>query len=206
MGSGPSDFIGALLAMLSGVVVALFTNYLSGRRDAARERSLIANTRALLALEWRSNRNALAAFWQTVMALAQPAPAKDGAPAEPVKPGSAEELARLYDGGLLTYALPAWSSVRWNAIEPRTVAALSDSEISTLDGLYRTLRDITDLYSRLITVTPEDRAELEKNMHGRFWMNDLARDRQVFYDRLRAAVSRVIEAIDPLPGAIPTGA
>jgi hypothetical protein len=180
-------------------------SYLSAGREAARERRLVANTRALLALEVRSNRVALATFWRTVTALATSQPASDGTPAEPVKPGSWEELAAMYAGDLVSYTLPTWSTIRWHALEPRTVAALSDSEVTKLDSTYRALRDITDLYRQVATISAEYRAELQKNVGGRFWNLDLARDRQALYTRLRAAVARVLDVDDPLPGVIVSG-
>jgi hypothetical protein len=198
---GLPDIIGALLATLSGVIVALFTGYLSAGREAAQERRLLANTRALLALEVRSNRNALAVLWRTVTALGASPPTSEN-PAPPNDP--VEQLAAMYAGGLPTYALPAWSTVRWHGIEPRTVAALSDGEVVALDRFYRALREVTDLYGRVVTITPDDRTELEKSMGGRFWNLDLARDRKLLFARLGAAVANVLDTPDPLPGAIGT--
>jgi hypothetical protein len=200
-----SDVIGALLATLSGVIVALFTGWLSAGREAAEERRLLANARTLLALEVRSNREALRAFWHTVSALGDGASksedaAASGQPADPV-----EQLAALYAGGLATYTAPSFSTVRWHGLEPRTVAALTPREIAALDGLYRELRDVTDLYGRVTTITPSDWAELQKNVGGRFWNLDLARDRKQLFSRLSAAVVRVVDAPEPLPGTVGTG-
>jgi hypothetical protein len=190
---GVSDVLGSLLAALSGVVVAIFTHALSLQRDAGKERRLLANARTLLALEVWSNRAALRAFWEPVNGL-------DAArhPAE-----SVEHLAGMYENGLLTYTLPAWSFVRWEGIEPRTIAALTSSEVTKLDALYRTLRDVTDLYSQVVTVTSDDWTELRKNVGGRFWTLDLARERLPLFIRLSAAVARTLEMPDPLPGALP---
>jgi hypothetical protein len=211
---GPSDVLGALLAAISGVAVALFTHYLGLGRDAAKERRLLANTRALLALEVRSNRDALAAFWRTVTTLGNEPRAVDApedleplpqASGKPIQPDPVQDLASMYANGLVTYALPLWSSVRWNAIEPRTVAALTAAEVAALDGLYRALRDVTDLYARVATITPDEWADLRKNVGGRFWTLDLARERQRMYARLTDAIARVLDAADPLPGAIADG-
>jgi hypothetical protein len=210
-----SGIIGALLATLSGAVVALFTGYLAAGREAARERRLLANARALLALEVRSNRDALTAFWHTVTVLGASqsegehaatgitwAGQAAGSPvpiADPV-----DQLAAMYAGGLATYSLPAWSTTRWHGIEPRTVAALSADEVIALDRLYRALREISDLYSRIATITPSDWSDLQKNVGGRFWNRDLARDRTPLFARLGAAVAYACDAPDPLPGAFIT--
>lgn len=209
--SGLADLIGALLAALSGVVVALFTQYLSQAREAAKERRLLANTRALLALEVRSNRDALVAFWKTVVALgSRPIPGEAatdnseaaGTPTPPTDP--VELLAAMYANGLVSYSLPAWSVVRWNEVEPRTVAALTASQVVTLDGIYRALNDVTDLYARVVTITNEEWADLRQGSSGRFWYRYLAREREPLFTRLIAAVTRVLDTPDPLPGAIPT--
>lgn len=197
-----SDVVGALLATLSGVIVALFTSYLSSAREAARERRLLANTRALLALEVRANHEALAAFWRTINALgagqAASASETSGDPA-------VDRLAALYDRGLASYTLPVWSTVRWQGIEPRTVAALSAKEVLALDGFYRGLGDTSDLYNRVATITPEDEARLRQNMGGRFWNLDLARERQALFARLNAAVTHVLDGADPLANASTSG-
>jgi hypothetical protein len=202
----PSDALGALLATLSGVIVALLTHYLSVRREAARERRLLNNARALLALEVHANRAALLAFWRTITALATPKPGESDAPADaehPAAPGSWEELAMMFKHGLAGYSAPTWSTVRWQHVEPRTIGAFNSSEIITLDGVYRVLREVTDLYHLLSAVTPTDQAEYAKNVGGRFWFNDIARDRLALYARLRAAASQILDMSDPLPDATP---
>jgi hypothetical protein len=154
-------------------------------------------------------------LWRTVTALdagqpesedpAADSPQADWAPGAPVLPTDpVEQLAAMYAGGLPTYALPAWSTIRWQGIEPRTVAALSAGEVAALDRLYRSLRDVTDLYGRVATITPDDWNDLQKNMGGRFWNLDLARERKLLFARLSAAVARVLDTPDPLPGAITT--
>jgi hypothetical protein len=197
-----SDIIGALLATLSGVIVALFTGYLAAGREAARERRLLANARTLLALEVRSNRNALTAFWRTVSVLGEGASRREDGAAGGQATDPVESLAALYAGGLASYTLPTWSTIRWHGLDPRTVAALSPREVAALDSLYRELHDVSDLYSRVSTITPTDWADLQKNASGRFWNVDLARERKQLFSRLNAAVVRVLDAPDPLPGAI----
>lgn len=200
----PSDALGALLAALSGVIVALFTSYLEGRRAAAGELRMLSNARALLALEVRANRAALTDFWKTITALAIPDPQDSDAPVEqgkPAAPGSWEELTVMFRNGLASYSAPTWSTTRWNGIEPHTIGALSPSEMLALDNLHRALDTITDLYRRLSVITPADEAKYD----GRFGVNRLASYRLPLYIRLRAAVSQVLDMPDPLPGAVPTG-
>jgi len=192
---GPPDVVGGLLAALSGVIVALFTHYLSLRREAAAERRLRANTRALLEMEIRSNRTALGDFWRTVNALGAKSPPADGTP---IPADSVEHLADMYANGLISYTLPAWSTVRWEGLEPRTVASLHTGEVYALDGMYRALADVSDLYGRVTKLTAEDLSELRQNVDGRFWHRDLARERQPLFARLSAAVARVLDAPDPL--------
>jgi hypothetical protein len=62
----------------------------------------------------------------------------------------------------------------------------------------RALKRITELYSSLTTLTSDDKTELEKNMGGRFWVNDLARDRYPTYDKLAAAVQQVTGMPSPM--------
>ena len=197
-----SDVAGALLATLSGVIVALVTGYIATGREAAKERRLLANARMLLALEVRSNREALTAFWRVVSALGSGTRSSDGIAAPPSPSDPAEQLAALYAGGLTSYSLPSFSMVRWHGLEPRTVAALTPREVMALEGLYRELRDVSDLYGRVTTITPDEWSDLQKNVGGRFWNLDLARERKQLFSRLNAAVVRVIEAPEPLAGAV----
>lgn len=167
---------------------------------------MLNNARALLALEIRANRAALVAFWRTIAALVTPKPGESDAPADaehPAAPGSWEELAMMFKHGLAGYSAPTWSTVRWRHIEPRTIGAFSPSEISTLDSVYHVLGDIAELYHLLSAITPADQAEYAKNVGGRFWFNDIARDRLALYTSLRAAVSQILDMSDPLPDAIP---
>jgi hypothetical protein len=67
--------------------------------------------------------------------------------------------------------------------------------------MYRALADVSDLYGRVTKLTAEDLSELNQNADGRFWHLDLARERQPLFARLSAAVSRVLDAPDPLSAA-----
>src|SRR5258707_1859534 len=122
---GPPDVVGGLLAALSGVIVALFTHYLSLRRGAAAERRLRANTRALLEMEIRSNRTALGDFWHTVNALGVKGSPADG---PPIPADSVEHLADMYANRLISYTLPAWSSARSDGLLPPPAALLRSGE------------------------------------------------------------------------------
>jgi hypothetical protein len=72
-------------------------------------------------MEIRSNRTALGDFWRTVNALGVKGSLADGTP---IPADSVKHLADMYANGLISYTLPAWSTVRWEALEPRTVASL----------------------------------------------------------------------------------
>ena len=62
----------------------------------------------------------------------------------------------------------------------------------------RTLESLTDLYTELVTLTPDDKKEFEKNMGGRFWMNDFAFYRISTFEKVVAAVDQVLSAPHPL--------
>ncbi len=179
-----TTLLGAAIAAASGVVVALFTYALSLWHEARLDRRLRRNTRTLLALEVESNRSALRAFWTTINAL----------DTEPYPPEDARHLTAMFSSDLLTYALPEWSVVRWHHLAAKFLPALRSKELLTLDTLYRDLDTVRDLHTRLVTMTPENWADLRRNMDGRFWANDLARERMPFYTRLAASVTRVLDA------------
>jgi hypothetical protein len=60
------------------------------------------------------------------------------------------------------------------------------------------LNSITELYSSLVTLTAEDKADLNQNMSGRFWGNDLARSRFSTYSKLADAVQQVVGVASPM--------
>ncbi|HLJ81336.1 MAG TPA: hypothetical protein VKT52_07625 [Ktedonobacterales bacterium] len=182
-GSNPNFFetIAAIfIASLPGIVVAFLTQYLAQRREDQNRRRLYASARRLLALEVENNRASLDAFWRTINDL-------DKEQQQDAK----QHLAALAANGLVGYTLPHWSFSRWERMEAETYAAFEGKEIAGIDKMNRALESITDLYTALVTLTPEDKAEFMKNMDGRFWMNDFAFYRIATYEKIADAVQQV---------------
>jgi hypothetical protein len=175
------------IASLPGVVVAFLSQYLQERRENQNLARLYASARRLLALEVDNNRATLGSFWTTI----------NGLDAEQHQ-DTTEHLAAMLYSGLLDYQLPTWSFSRWERLEADTFAAFGEKELAGIDQMNRVLKSITELYSSLATLTAEDKAELSKNMGGRFWGNDLARSRYPTYDKLAAAVQRVLGVPAPM--------
>lgn len=176
-----------LIASIPGMLVAYLSQYLAQRHEDQNTRRLYASARRLLALEVENNRASLEALWRTINGL-------DKEHQQDAK----QHLAAMAENGFLGYTLPHWSFTRWQHLEPKTYAAFAEKEIVGIDQMNRTLASITDLYTDLVTLTPEDKKDLEKNMGGRFWTNDFARDRVSTYDKLVAAVDQVLSAPHPL--------
>ncbi len=174
-------------ASLPGVIAVIVAQYLAQRREDQNTRRLYASARRLLALEVASNRASLDNFWRTINALDKEQ-----------KQNVQEHLAALAENGLLGYDLPHWSFSRWERLEADTYAAFTEKELAGIDQINRALAGVTDLYRDLVTLTPEDKADLAKNMGGRFWMNDFARMRDGTYSKLATAVQKVLSAANPL--------
>lgn len=138
-----------------------------------------------LGLEVESNRKALLAFWKEVNAL----------DAENKTGNITDHLAGMARGGLLAYALPHWSFVRWEGFLPQLFAALNKPEIEAVDRFNRDLQAITDLYKQMTTLTPEENAQLERD---RFWPQRYAGFRDGTFTRLNEVVTRVLAAPHPL--------
>jgi hypothetical protein len=185
--SGMGVIAGIFVTSLPGIVVALLAQYLTQRREDQNTRRLYASARQLLADEVENNRAALDAFWRTIESLD-----KDHQQ-EPK-----QHLVALAGNGLLGYVLPHWSFSRWNQLEPETYAAFSAKEISVISQINRDLQSITDLYPALVTLTPEDKADLAKNMGGRFWTIDFADMRLSTYEKMASAVQHVLSLPHPL--------
>jgi hypothetical protein len=139
-------------ATLPGVLVALISDYLSSRREAGEAQRLSANARMLVQLEVASNRDALRTFWDTVNGLDKEQ-----------KTSAEEHLAGMAYGGMIGYTLPEWSFVRWERFPPQAFGALRTKEVAELDMLYRELRAITEMYAKLVTFSPDERDELNKD-------------------------------------------
>jgi hypothetical protein len=183
----PRTIIAVFVASLPGILVALLTQYLAQRREDQNTRRLYASARRLLELEVRNNRASLDAFWRTINGLDKEQ-----------QQDTEQHLAALAANGLLGYTLPHWSFARWARMEAETYAAFTEKEIVGIDQMNRALESITDLYTALVTLTPEDKAELAKNMGGRFWMNDFADWRVSTYEKMAGAVQQVLGASPPL--------
>ena len=182
------ETVGAIFAAsLPGIVVALLSHLLQQRRENQNLARLYASARRLLALEVENNRAALDVFWRTI----------NGLDAERHQDGT-EHLAALFYGGLIGYELPRWSFSRWERLEADTFAAFGEKELAGIDQMIRQLKSITDLYSSLVTLTAEDKADLNANMSGRFWGNDLARLRYPTYSKLADAVQQVVGVASPM--------
>jgi hypothetical protein len=182
------EMVGAIFAAsLPGILVALLSHFLQQRRDNQNLARLYASARRLLTLEVENNRAALDVFWRTINGL-------DG---EQHQDGT-EHLAALYYGGLIGYELPHWSFSRWERLEADTFAAFGEKELAGIDQMNRQLKSITELYSSLVTLTAEDKAELNQNMSGRFWGNDLARSRFSTFSKLADAVQQVVGVASPM--------
>jgi len=175
------------VAALPGVIVALLSQYLQQRRENVNQRRLYASARRLLALEVNNNRASLDAYWRQINEL----------DAEHHEDGT-EHLAAMYYGGLVGYDLPKWGFSRWERLEADTFSAFSEKELVGIDQMNRALKSIVEYYGSLVTLTDSDKAELNKNVSGRFWGNDLARERYPIYSRLAAAVQQVIGASSPM--------
>jgi hypothetical protein len=175
------------VAAVPGVVVALLSQYLQQRRENVNQRRLYASARRLLALEVNNNRASLDAFWRQINEL-------DAEHHE----DSTEHLAAMYFAGLVGYEVPQWSFYRWERLEADTFAAFAEKELAGIDQMNRACESVTQYYGSLVTLTDSDKAELAQNMKGRFWGNDLARERISIYTRLAAAVQQVIGAPSPM--------
>lgn len=167
-------------AALPGVLVALLSHYLSTRRAAGETRQRLANARALVALEFDANRASLNTFWTTVNALDP----------EPQGKSTEAHLAAMTEHGLLSYTLPEWSFVRWDAFAPESFGALTSEELVKLDSAFRDLRAVTDMYTRMVTLTPQE----QEYVFTRFGYNQFAGWRTPAFERLAVVVDRVLNA------------
>ncbi len=143
----PVEFIANFfLAAVPGVLIALLAFQLEVRRDNHLEARASQNGRKLLELEIESNRAALTAFWQEINDL-------DTEKAEALE----AHLAGMTASGFLTYPLPYWNFTRWHNAHPSWLVILGDKEIELVDRFYRNLELITDLHTRMVTITPKSK-------------------------------------------------
>lgn len=175
------------IVSVPGMLVALLSQYLQQRHENRNTQRLYANARRLLALEVENNRASLNTFWTTINKL----------DAEQHQ-DSTEHLAAMLYNGLVGYELPLWSFSRWERLEADAFGAFSEKELAGIDQMNRILKSITELYSSLTTLTADYKTELGQNVSGRFWGNQMARDRYPTYDKLTAAVQQVIGVPSPM--------
>ena len=174
-----------LVAAVPGVLIALLAHQLDLRRDAQAERRLSQNARTLLGLELDANRAILTTFWTTINGLDRP----------DARQNAHGHLAGMAENGLLSYTLPTWGFTRWENLSPKSLASLTSSDLKTIDAMYRSLHAITDMYAKIVTITPDEMAQLNKD---RFWANRFADWRNDLFTRLTAEVERVLHANNPL--------
>lgn len=179
------DVTGVILASIPGVLVALLTYYLRILGEVRQKRQLGDNAATLLSLELTRNQELLSKFWREINALDE-----KGAAA-----GSEEHLSGMAFGGLLTRVLPQWSFVRWERMPSEALAALNAKALMDIDSVYSDLHTITDLYTKMMALTPEEREELNKD---RFWYNRFGYWRSIYLAQLTPIVERVLAARNPL--------
>lgn len=185
------DYVAALLiASVPGVLVAVLSQYLSVRHENAVERQMVANAQLLLSLEFENNQQALTTFWTGLNALD-----KEGHPED-----KDAHLIAIVHAGLLNQTAPHWSHVRWQRISPRALAEISPKDLAVMDQCYRELDAISDLFTKLITLSPDEKAYLDGG--HRFWYNNFPDIRKDTFAQLDAAVTRALAAPNPLKASI----
>ncbi len=176
------------IASIPGVVVALLSQYLEQRREDQNNHRIYLSARGLLAAEVSSNRAALETFWRAINDL-------DSAAHTDVK----EHLTAMAENGLLGYPLPHWSLSRWQRLEAITFPGFTPAELTVIDQINRGLENITDIYTQLITLTPEEKAQIAGGGSvGRFWASYYAGWRDLTFTRLTQAVNQVLDAPQPI--------
>ncbi|HLW03383.1 MAG TPA: hypothetical protein VKT82_32360 [Ktedonobacterales bacterium] len=173
------------LASVPGVLIALLAFALQIQRDNQLEMRASRNARQLLSLELESNRAALKAFWQEINAL----------DTENAEIGSDEHLTAMTENGFLTYPLPHWNTTRWQPATPSWLNLLDEKEVELVDRIYRNLELISDMHTRMVTLTPQEQELLSSD---RFWASRYASMRNRLYPRLVDLVNRTLTAQNPL--------
>lgn len=175
------------IASIPGVVVALLSQYLQQRHEDQNNRRIYLSARGLLAAEVNSNRAALDTFWRTINAL-------DAEAHTDLK----EHLTAMAENGLLGYPLPHWSLARWQRLEAVTFPAFTAAELTAVEQINRGLEGIIDLYTQLVTLTPEEKEEMSSGSARRFWPSYYADNRDLTFTRLTQAVNQVLDAPQPI--------
>ena len=182
-----SLILSVFIASLPGIVVAFLAQYLEQQREDRNTQRIYASARRLLALEVDNNRAALHTLWRAINDL-------DAAHHSDLK----EHLAAMAEGGLLGYPPPHWSFSRWQRLEAITYAALSEAEVMGVDQINRGLETISDLYTQLVTLTPEEKAQMESGSTARFWPSYYAGWRDLTFTTLTQTVNQTLDAPHPI--------
>ncbi len=179
--------LSVVIASIPGIVVAFLSQYLAQRREIQNNRRIYVSARGLLATEVNNNRRTLETFWRTINGL-------DAAAHTDLK----EHLAAMAENGLLGYQMPHWSLARWQRLEAITFAAFAEDELSGVGEINRGLEGITDLDTQLITLTPEEKAQMESGSVNRFWPSYYAGWRDLTFTTLTQAINQVLDAPQPI--------
>lgn len=176
---------GILIASASGVVVALVGQYFAYQREEFRFGQMTANGRRLVALELRANLAAFQSFWNEINDLDA-----DHNTADPAK-----HLEGMAYGGLLARPAPRWSFARWESAEADTLTALTSQEVDRLEQLNIDLRQFNDLYTLLITLTPQEQTQISSGgSTQRFWGGYFANWRQRQFTQVTQLANHILSA------------
>ncbi len=172
-----------VIAAVPGIIVALVGQYFSYRQEEARYQQMIANGRRLVFLELRANMAAFRGFWREINDL----------DAEHNTDDLTKHLEGMAYGGLLEHPAPRWSFARWESSESDTLAALNAKEVEQLEQINLDLRAFTDLYTRIITLSPQEQTQISSGGSSqRFWAGYFANWRQDQFTRLNQMANRIL--------------
>jgi hypothetical protein len=170
--------IATLLAAIPGILTALATDWLARAREAARLRRANQNARTLVVREVQGNRAALQSFWNEINGL-------DKENVESV----AQHLGNMALNGLLSIPLPRWTDARWERVIPEAPLAFNQAELAALDQFYRDLNLISDVFTKMITFTPQ---QMELYNRERFWYLRYGESYAPNYTDLKKIVERAL--------------
>ena len=101
----------------------------------------------------------------------------------------------MTEGGFLTYPLPHWNFTRWHHAQPSWLVIVDEKEVELIDRFYRNLELITDLHTRMVTLTPKEQEYMERD---RFWASRYTSMRNALFPRLVDLVNRTLGIQNPL--------
>lgn len=184
--TGFFDVLGSVLvAAVPGILVALVGQYFAYRQEERRYRRMIDNGRRLVALELRANLDGFQSFWREINDL----------DAEHNTADPAKHLEGMAYGGLLGRPAPRWSFARWETTDADTLAALDATEVERLEQVNLDLRAFTDLYTEIITLSPQEQTQISSGGSSqRFWGGYFANWRQNQFKQLTQLANRILSA------------